>query len=167
MTLIAAGILAFALAAGGFLSRIHPLRTIRIPALIVGAVLVVGGVLQPPATPESGLANPVPRIVDSVAAGAGLFRASCAVCHGVDAHGGGTAAGTTAVRPPALAGPEAHLSMHTDGDLHYWIANGLPGGMPAWSTRLDDAQIWHLINFLRSLNGEPVESARGAPQGAP
>ncbi len=165
MILLAAGVGTLLLAVAGFVLKGPPqLRTVRIPAAIVGAVLVIGFVLQPPATPESGLANPILRTVDSVAVGAGLFSASCAVCHGVDARGGGSAAGTTAVPPPALAGPDAHLGMHSDGDLHDWIAHGLAGGMPPWGTRLTDEQIWHLVNYLRSLNGAPMVSS---PPGAP
>ena len=53
--------------------------------------------------------------------------------------------------PPALTGPRSHLGEHTDGDLHYWIANGLPGGMPAWVGTLSDEEIWHVINYLRGL----------------
>jgi len=55
------------------------------------------------------------------------------------------------VAPPALTGPRSHLGEHTDGDLHYWIANGLPGGMPAWVGTLSDEEIWHVINYLRGL----------------
>lgn len=157
MPLLLAGIAALVAGAAGFLLRRPPLlRTLRIPALIVGGVLVAGVLLSPPATPESGLANPVPVTVDSVAVGAGIFSASCAACHGVDARGGGSAAGTTTVPPPALTGPGSHLGQHTDGDLHYWISHGLPGGMPAWGTRLGDEQIWDLVDYLRSINGAPV-----------
>lgn len=166
VTLVIAGMVALALAAAGFIVRAGRLRGLRFPAVIVGVVLVIGVLLQPSATPESGLVNPIPVTVDSVAVGAALFSASCAVCHGVDAHGGGSAAGTTAVRPPALAGPEAHLTMHTDGDLHSWIAGGLAGGMPAWGTRLTDEQIWSLIDYLRTLNGAPIPDPVRASSGA-
>ena len=159
MILLVVGALALMAAVLGFLLRRPPLlRTLRIPAAITGAVLIVGTLLSPTATPESGLANPMPLTVESAAAGEGIFQASCAACHGVDARGGGTAASTTAVRPPALTGPEGHLAQHSDGDLHYWIGNGLAGGMPAWGTRLSSDQIWHLVNYLRSINGAPFVS---------
>jgi len=64
-------------------------------ALLVGVSLAGINVLTEQ-TPESSLTNPVKRTVDSIAAGAGLYQASCAACHGVDAHGGGPLSGTTA-----------------------------------------------------------------------
>jgi hypothetical protein len=69
----------------------------------------------------------------------------------VDARGGGPQAGTTAVRPPSLV--SGHLSQHPDGDIYYWITNGLPGGMPVWGTKLTDTERWDLVNYLRSING--------------
>jgi mono/diheme cytochrome c family protein len=105
--------------------------------------------------------------VDSIAAGSGVYLNNCAVCHGVAARGNGSEAGTTAVRPPALTGPESHLTQHSDGDLHYWIGHGLTGGMPAWAAQLSDTQIWDVIDYLRSLNGAtPAPSdAALAPSG--
>ncbi len=135
-------------AAGGIL------RSARIPMAVVGAVLVMSTALG--ATPESGLLNPVSRTVGSVAMGEGLYQASCAACHGVDVRGGGPQAGTTPMWPPALTGPGSHLGEHADGDLHYWIVNGMPGGMPAWAGTLSDEDIWHLVNFLRAVNGAEV-----------
>ena len=65
-------------------------------------------------------------------------------------NGGGPLAGTTQVHPPSLL---AHLSQHSDGDLFYWISNGMPGGMPAWAAKLTESDRWNLINYLRSING--------------
>lgn len=123
--------------------------TIRLPAAVVGLVLTVSSFFA--ATPESQLANPVPRTVESIAIGARVYANNCATCHGIDARGGGPLSATTPVPPPPLSGPGSHLGDHTDGDLHYWIANGLPGGMPAWAGTLTDDEIWHVINHLRSL----------------
>jgi mono/diheme cytochrome c family protein len=121
----------------------------RIPAVIGGVVLTMSAFFA--ATPETNLPNPIPRTVDSVAIGGQVYLNSCASCHGADARGGGPQAPTTPVQPPALVGPGSHLAHHTDGDLHYVIGNGLPGGMPAWKGTLTDDQIWHVINYLRSL----------------
>lgn len=154
------GLIALAIAGLGFVGKPKVAATIRFPALIVGFVLVLSALLpSPPATPESTLANPVSITVDSIAAGAGVYLNSCAVCHGVDARGNGAQAGTTQVRPPALTGPGSHLSQHSDGDLHYWIGNGLPGGMPAWAAQLSDQEIWDVIDYLRSLNGAPITTS--------
>lgn len=121
----------------------------RIPAVIAGAVLTTSAFFA--ATPQTHLPNPIPRTVQSVEMGGQVYLNSCASCHGTDARGGGPAATSSPVPPPPLAGPDAHLEHHTDGDLHYIIANGLPGGMPAWGGTLTDDQIWHVVNYLRSL----------------
>lgn len=125
----------------------------RILFAVIGAVLTVSAFFTG-ATPESQLANPMPRTVQSIEIGRSIYLSNCAACHGIDARGGGPQSGSTPVRPPALVGPGSHLADHTDGDLHYWIANGLPGGMPAWVGQLTDEDIWHVVNYLRSLNGE-------------
>jgi mono/diheme cytochrome c family protein len=117
---------------------------------ILGAVLVLGAVFAD-ATPASGLSNPIPNTVTSTTAGQNLYLANCAACHGVDARGGGPQAGTTQVRPPSLV--SGHLNQHKDGDIFYWISNGLAGGMPAWASTLTETDRWNLVNYLRSING--------------
>jgi mono/diheme cytochrome c family protein len=117
---------------------------------ILGAVLVLGAVFAD-TTPASDLANPIPDTVTSATAGQNLYLANCAACHGADARGGGPQAGTTAIRPPSLV--SGHLNSHTDGDIFYWISNGLPGGMPAWATTLSETDRWNLVNYLRAING--------------
>jgi mono/diheme cytochrome c family protein len=135
--------------------------TITIGVFLV-AINVAGG-----QTPMSRTPNPVADQVTSVDAGYRLYQANCAACHGVDGTGGGPLAGTTSVIPPSL---KAHLTQHTDGDLFYWISNGLPGGMPAWAAKLSETDRWNLVNFLRSINGQgpPADvtpGASGAAQG--
>ena len=121
----------------------------RIALAIVGLGLASATLFD--TTPDSRLANPVPFTVTSVQAGKSLYVANCAACHGVDARGGGPQAGSTAVRPPSLV--SGHLNSHPDGDIYYWITNGLPGGMPVWGSTLSDMQRWDLVNYLRSING--------------
>ncbi len=135
----------------------------RSAAIVVGIALVAislgGG-----QTPMSGTPNPVPNQVTSVEAGYDLYQANCAACHGVDGNGGGPLAGTTQVQPPSL---KAHLTQHTDGDLFYWISNGLPGGMPAWSDKISETDRWNLVNYLRSINGQgPTANPSSSPAAA-
>ena len=125
-------------------------RPIAWVAGILGAVLLLGGLFAD-ATPGGGIISPIPNTVTSATAGQNLYLANCAACHGVDARGGGPQAGTTQVRPLSLV--SGHLNQHTDGDLFYWITNGLAGGMPSWAARLSDTDRWNLVNYLRSLNG--------------
>ena len=128
---------------------VRTIRVLRLPALAVGFVLTVSAFFA--ATPTTRLQNPVEPTVQSLEIGRQVYLNNCAVCHGADARGGGPQAGTTPVRPPPLTGPGSHLDDHTDGDLHWWISNGMPGGMPAWAGALSDEEIWHVINYLLSL----------------
>lgn len=107
----------------------------------------------------------MPRTVQSIAAGSALYLANCAQCHGVEARGGGPPAGTTQL--PAADLLSGHLNTHSDADIHYFVIQGLGGGMPAWIGTLSDTQIWELVDFLRALN-EGQASLAGAtlPPGA-
>lgn len=134
----------------------------RIALAIVGLGLASATLFD--TTPDSRRVNPVPFTVTSVEAGRSLYVANCAACHGVDARGGGPQAGTTAVRPPSLV--SGHLNSHTDGDIYYWITNGLSGGMPAWGSTLTETQRWELVNYLRSINGAQP-AAGSAPDRSP
>jgi mono/diheme cytochrome c family protein len=128
--------------------------------LIVIGVALVGLTASGGQTPMSATPNPVPNQVTSVDTGYRLYQANCTACHGVDGNGGGPLSGTTPVTPPSL---RAHLAEHTDGDLFYWISEGLPGGMPAWKTELSETDRWNLVNYLRSLNGQgPTPNASAA-----
>jgi len=134
----------------------------RSGAMIIGVALVALG-LSGGQTPMSSTKNPVPDQVTSVDAGYNLYQANCAACHGVHRNGDGTLAGTTPVQPPSLT---AHLTQHTDGDLFYWITNGLPGGMPAWAAKLSETDRWNLINYLRSINGQGPTANPSSSAGA-
>jgi mono/diheme cytochrome c family protein len=90
-----------------------------------------------------------PPTAASVAEGAGLYRAQCAICHGLDARGDGPLAASLSPRPSDLI---VHVPQHPDSDLEGWIANGIPGtGMPAFRDRLTEEQRWSVVNYLKSL----------------
>lgn len=135
---------------------------VRTAPLALGITLVAAG-LGGGQTPLSGTPNPIPDQVTSVDAGSRLYQANCAACHGIDGSGSGPLADTTPVRAPSL---KAHLGGHTDGDLFFWISNGLPGGMPAWAGKLSETDRWNLVNYLRSINGQSPSAPTTAPQPA-
>jgi copper transport protein len=106
-------------------------------------------------TPGAGDRNPVALTAESVATGRELYVEHCATCHGDAGEGDGPIAGTLQ-RPPAdLTAP--HVSIHPDGDLAYWIHSGIPPAMPGFSDQLSDLEVWHLVNYVRSLS-DPVQS---------
>ena len=115
---------------------------------IVGGIVLIAAAFYGGATPMSTATNPNAATVTSVQNGYNLYEANCAKCHGVDARGGGPLAGTLPVAPPSLVD---HVAAHADGDLFYWIQNGLTGGMPAWAGQLTPSQTWDIVNYLRTI----------------
>ena len=76
-----------------------------------------------------------------VAAGKKLYGNLCAACHGEGAKGG--------------VGPDLTLSSYKYGksrlDITKSIAEGRPGGMPAFSSQIDREQIESLVEFVLTL----------------
>jgi mono/diheme cytochrome c family protein len=61
----------------------------------------------------------------------------------------------TLARPPANF-TEQHLDVHTDGDLFWWIENGISPVMPGFGDVLDNEEMWHIVNYIRSLRDPDV-----------
>ncbi len=100
----------------------------------------------------------------SIVQGAMLFPEHCAVCHGTDARGDGPAAKTLPVPPANLTA--AHLWMHSDGELFWWISHGIEapeGGMamPGFTDVLPENQRWALIDWARAHNAGLAFAATG------
>lgn len=98
--------------------------------------------------------NPFPPTAESLRVGEAIYRTRCQVCHGVDGRGDGPAAATMVPRPADF---RIHMAAgHTDGQLFYWVTNGVAGtAMPAFRDVLTPEERWHVINFLRTF--APVE----------
>ncbi|MFN3324733.1 MAG: c-type cytochrome [Bryobacteraceae bacterium] len=112
------------------------MRAIIIAVLAVPLLAQHGRYLSDSQHPSIG--NP-----EAIAAGADLFRRSCAGCHGPD--GGGGARGPNLVRR-SLWHP---LS---DEAIFQVIRKGVPGtDMPP--TNLSDEQTWNLVAYIHALTG--------------
>jgi mono/diheme cytochrome c family protein len=91
--------------------------------------------------------NPVPPTEASLAQGRQIYQQNCMVCHGVGGRGDGPAARTLRPPPADLA---QHVAAHTEGELWWWITNGVAGTpMPAWRTVLSDVERWHVLNYIK------------------
>ena len=136
-------------------------RATRAAVLAGGCVLVVAGLamaLPPLATdayPTTYQRPTVPYQAGSIAAGALAYRAQCAACHGPTGAGNGPAG--VAMSPPPSDLRAHHTTLHTAGDLFWWITHGRRQ-MPAFGERLDVEQRWDLVNFIRALTA--VDTAR-------
>ncbi len=93
-----------------------------------------------------------------VANGSELFQTECAVCHGQGARGDGPLGKTQYPQASDLYGPATQGK--SPGQLYWLIAHGINlTGMPAWGTAYGgpngDDEIWMMVAFIRSLEGQP------------
>lgn len=111
---------------------------------------------QPHEHPEAQkLQNPVAATAESIAAGSRLYAKLCANCHGVTGRGNGKlAAGMAAYgqRPSDLVDSTwQHGS--SDGEIFVVVREGIAPefSMDAFQRMMSDADIWNVVNFVKTL----------------
>jgi mono/diheme cytochrome c family protein len=111
--------------------------------------------------PEKKLApgsRPLPS-VESLEIGQRLYLRLCEVCHGTSGGGDGPLASTLTPPPANLI---EHVPQHSDRELFWFIYAGIPGTrMPALSATLTHEEIWHLVNYLKTLAAPLQQSGTG------
>jgi mono/diheme cytochrome c family protein len=93
--------------------------------------------------------GPLPYTSKSIARGKQFYLLHCVECHDQDGKGMGRRDfnGT----PPAdLTDPDAWLHGTSAAAIFATIREG-KNDMPAFKDKLQDEQIWHVVNFVRSL----------------
>jgi mono/diheme cytochrome c family protein len=156
---LAAGAVLFVLLALWRRRRALPWRRAAVSAGALGGLVVVALVLAytvapniptPPVPITARFAqDPRPDGPERVAAGAAIYQARCAICHGPRGRGDGPAAFTLRPRPVDLT---VHVPQHPPGEVHYWISEGVAGtGMPAWRDQLSEDERWDVVRFLYAL----------------
>lgn len=127
-----------------------------VPLSLMGLFMLVSGVNQTYTfftqsyTPAKFLTNSVLPDSQSIAAGDILYQDNCAMCHGTRGLGDGPNA--IGLNPAPVNFTAGHTVIHSDGDLFYWIQNGIAGSaMPAYKSKLSEEETWHLVNYVRRL----------------
>jgi len=93
--------------------------------------------------------NPTPNSAATVDSGRATFLANCAICHGPRGLGDGPQAFLLQPRPVNL---QLHVPQHADGEVFYWISEGVAGtGMPAWKETLEETKRWEIVRYLQAL----------------
>jgi mono/diheme cytochrome c family protein len=101
--------------------------------------------------PEGFLASAEAR-----AAGAELFAANCALCHGERGDGRGARRSSLSTSPADLTHP-GWQRRTSPRRLFYLIREGKPGtAMPAWKS-LSEEETWALVAYVKSL-APPAET---------
>jgi copper transport protein len=130
--------------------QLVPLLSVSLVLLWLGAAQILN-FFEREYTPSRFLTNNVPPTAESVAAGQALYQQKCVECHGVYGLGDGSSAAALEVPPANFT--SGHTDIHPDGDLYYWIQNGIEGSpMPAFGDELSREQTWHLVNYVRRLS---------------
>ena len=101
--------------------------------------------------PESAkrMKNPIRATSASIRKGKSLFAEYCAMCHGDRGKGDGPMAEALETKPGDLT-DRARMSAQSDGELFWKIAKGNPP-MPDFEKTLSREEIWHLVNYIRTL----------------
>ena len=135
--------------ADGMIRKVVGARASAQPATVAAA---------PSATPQAG-SGPVPSSPQSIAAGKKVYDTYCAACHGNVAQGAVRAGIAISIiqeqnrrQPPDLTDAQwDHGS--TDADIVSVIKRGVPTTMmPPFDGSLADADVWNIVNYLRSLS---------------
>lgn len=91
--------------------------------------------------------NPISLNQASASSGKEIYTQNCAYCHGDNAKGlSAESTGLQKDTPNLIQG----LKNHTDGDFFWKIQNGRDA-MPSFKEDLSENDIWHVINYIKSL----------------
>lgn len=123
-------------------------------ALLV-AVIVARGEQQSRRSEAEKLKNPVPSDGASIEEGKKLYGRHCASCHGPAGKGDGGMALSGGT--PANLTDETWDHGSSDGEIFVVIRDGTSTDMEAYKEKLTEKQIWHLVNFIRSLGPKPAK----------
>jgi cytochrome c oxidase cbb3-type subunit 3 len=111
--------------------------------------------LQSPIAPKKGgnpeaanIKNPVGATAESSAAGKRAYQRLCVKCHGPEGKGDGSAA--TGAVPPDLTDAQWDYGS-SDGDLFAVIRDGTSSDMEGYAGRLNDTELWNIVNYLKTL----------------
>ena len=119
-----------------------------------GLILATATFFVVTAHAASAIKNPVPTTAASVTAGAATYKKYCAFCHGVAAEGDGPLAPEDSNPPDLTDATWVHGS--TDGEIFTVIADGAGANslMVPFKGKMPDQDLWHIVNYLRSLGPE-------------
>ncbi len=141
-------------------------RLSAVVLLILGGIWIALSDLSPEShaqdrwnVPESAkkMKNPIEATSASIQKGKNLYAEYCAMCHGDQGKGDGPMAESLDPKPANLTDRD-RIGSQSDGELFWKIAKGNPP-MPDFEKALSEQEIWHLVNYLRTLAPRPASSS--------
>jgi mono/diheme cytochrome c family protein len=120
----------------------------------MGAIVLFGALLSaqdaPPLTRDEAkkLKTPFPYSKASIAKGRAAFARNCVGCHGND----GKSQVDVVADATDLTDPKSYRDGASEGEMFHTIRDGAGASMPAFKTQIrGEDDLWHLVNFIRSL----------------
>jgi len=99
------------------------------------------------------LKDPVAFTKESIARGRALFMRNCTACHGND----GKSQVDVVANATDLTDPKMWRSGTAEGEIFRSIRDGAGDTMPPFKAQFhEESDLWHLVNFIRSLWPEPM-----------
>jgi len=99
------------------------------------------------------LKSPVPFNKDSIVRGRTLFVRDCKECHGAD----GKSQVDVVANATDLTEPMLWANGTSEGEIFRSIRDGAGDAMPPFKAKIENEKdIWHMVNFIRSLWPEPA-----------
>ena len=125
---------------------------LALACLLTGAL--AGAQAEHPAEPHrhpdrQAVENPIESTPESRATGRQRYAFMCRECHGNRGLGDGDMSHAGGV--PSDFTDDVWQHGESDGEIFTVIKEGVTADMQAYATRLSDDDIWHLVNYLRSL----------------
>lgn len=106
---------------------------------------------EPPGQPSAAaLENPVEATRASLATGRQRYVFLCRQCHGNRGAGDGDMAHAGGI--PSDFTDDVWDHGDSDGEIFTVIRDGVSADMQGYANRLSDEDIWHLVNYIRSLS---------------
>lgn len=96
------------------------------------------------------LTNPIEATPDSVARGRQRYVYSCRQCHGNKGAGDGDMSHAGGV--PSDFTDDVWTYGDSDEEIFLVIKEGVSADMQGYKTQIPDDDIWHLVNYLRTLD---------------
>ena len=94
------------------------------------------------------MANPVDADAESIKIGRMLYNKNCASCHGKVGLGDGVKARGLDTFSGDFSGE--YYQNQTDGE-HFYKTKFGRGEMPKYENKIDDEDIWHMVNYMRTF----------------
>jgi mono/diheme cytochrome c family protein len=133
------------------------LRLVALAGLLITSVLVQNSPTSSPRKDtEKGSAAraPIPYTAKSVTQGKRFYFVYCVACHDQDGKGLGRR-DFNGTQPADLTDPDAWSHGTSPEAVFSNIREGTKDDMPPFKDKLTEEQVWHVVNFVRSLWPEP------------